>query len=445
MRFLLIATLIFGVLRAQAASVEGADTIVIEHARRTGVSVSRLVLPQNAQDAENRTQASRFSGVSKKPTPDIFLLPHHHILDGIMYLINPLFTEERAATVASCFFPAAGEDLMPNTVAINDPIGKLNPANQRDEKSKREAARRLGAFARILQDGVTNDSLSVEELMQHLLQAWGVSNPAQTQVLRDFTAEMFAQEELKAALLRVEAEAQKVIDSYLRGEGENDEEGNEIEEEREMRRFHEAMKQPNPHTAVARAFWPGFLEHGFLQEGDLEKGPAKFSDKNLMLLRKRHVARLMAQLAVEEREAGQTADESAAIAQVVTFAWKTMSSANRDAFYAGFFGHELTPAEAAALKLPSDKLSLERFLEEARSNPSAFWGLTPSRQQQLLGLDRDRRVFRLPTSGMARPFADQGSYSDCVESTGRGGDFGDVKKSSDRRNGTPSFARHVSL
>jgi hypothetical protein len=171
-----------------------------------------------------------------------------------------------------------------------------------------------------------------------------------------------------------------------------------------------------------RAFLPGLLDNGFLHEGELEKGTAKFADKNLMLLRKRHVARLLAQLAVEEREAGRTADESAALAQLVTFAWKTTPSENMATFYGGFFGHELEEDEAAALIVPANKLSLEQLLEKARAHPASFWALTLSQQQQLLGLDRDRRIFRLPTSGMACPFADQGSYSDCVESTGRGSD-----------------------
>ena len=47
MRFFLITALIFGIFQGHAA-YEHADAIVREHARRTGVPVSRLVLLQNA-------------------------------------------------------------------------------------------------------------------------------------------------------------------------------------------------------------------------------------------------------------------------------------------------------------------------------------------------------------------------------------------------------------
>lgn len=404
-----------------AAYFDRADAVVSETAKRLHVRLSPLLLPSGAKMAENIVQVSRVSGVGAPSVGGIFFIPHEHVFSSIEFVVNPLFTDSIASVLASHFFPTRNVHLLPNTVAVNDPLGKLNPVNQKGAPEKMEASRRLGAFARLIQDSF-EAPLSVDQFNEKFLQAWGVGNPSQIKVFRETSVERFATCELMDAVLKGQALAKTLIEAYVGGEGEHDDPEDELDPL--LIAFQAAMVDPQPATATARLSFSSLFEQGLLKEGELEafaaEGGMPFSEKNLMMLRKRHVAFLMSRQIRQEQEEGGSAATSEALAQVMTFFWKTTAHHNMSSFYEGFF-QQKGSVEEAGLKSVWNRHALSALLDQVKGNPAHFWSLPPASQAHLLNLDFSQRVFKLPTSGMAEPVPGRESYSDCVESTVRGG------------------------
>lgn len=416
----LFLTVVLLISKSYAVYFENADALVAETAQKLGSHLSPLVLPQNAKRAENLAQTSRVIGGNQHPREEFLSLPHPHLLTSMDFLNRPLFSDCFTAVLAQQFFPNMESELVPNTVAINDPIGKLNLTNQKNDREKENAARRLGGLARVIQDAF-KISASTEDLVQTLLQEWGVANPSQTKVFKEIDIEEFAKQESMEALLKLRALVIKSITAHEQGEGDNlPQEG---EEDQETVAFRRTVEDPHPLTAMVRLFFPTLMHPCLLHEEDLEKfsskGGMKFSDKNLMLLRKRHVSWLIARQVHAEIEEGRSDADSYALAQIMSFFWATSNGKFLSPFYEGFFQQPLK-WKVDALEATTSSKIVAAQLKSIKKDPHAFWELPPHQQTHLLHLDLSLRTFRLPTGSMAQPFPQQGSYSDCVESAIRG-------------------------
>lgn len=423
MRFywvLLIVSITFlsSLEKARSGCLEHADEMVEKMGAELGVPVSALVRTATQTMAARRAYVATYGERSSWAKKDPRLQLHPHALAQIHFMMDASsvgFPETWTAVVGSHFFPGEEDNLSPNTVAVHDPVGKLNRANQRELKSKNQSSERLGAMARAVQAALMAGDVSVEALQENLFKAWGGKSQ---KVLGVVSVEDFAKQEV----MRGFCNGCTFLSGVLGGMDDA-----ALAEARAELGQRMALSldfiQESRLTELCHFLMPILLQKGgCLQPGELEAFSQQkdYDSKSLMTLRKRHLTLAMALAVEEEKRAGVSANNSQVLAQLMTFFWGTYDTpAALHSFYQGFFGQDLK-WDQIKLGTALPAAHLMALVEGIKADPGSFWAFPPVRQVQVLDFEESRRHFRLPTSGMAVAEG-KGSYSDCVESTIRGG------------------------